>query len=252
MKAGAADDILSLNRQGNFSEAWKLMRASSPEKLPLNELFLMAMYCREGRKGVEANPELSRELFQLLGERAAAENSRDGKSLFYMGLSALYYKLRPSEALPLFKEAADKGNSDAQLETAIILQKGLGVERDQAQAMDYLHKAVAQNNQTAKAYLASSYLGQSVDIRRGIALTQESSDAGNRAGQYTLAMAYEKGRGVPVDRKKALRLYQLSVDQGLKDAHYRLNGLKRVFHIPREQYIDDDFLKTVEDPECEE
>lgn len=121
-----------------------------------------------------------------------------------------------------------------------MLLKGIGIEPDQSLAMDYLNKSVINGNLTAKAYLASYYLGQKKDLSRGLALAQEASDAGNRAGQYTLAMAYEKGFGIGKNDKKALRLYQLAADQGLQDAKERLAWLKESLNIPQEQYIEDE------------
>lgn len=121
----------------------------------------------------------------------------------------------------------------------MIFLAELAFKSDRLLAMNYLKRAVAQNNLTAKAYLASYYLGQKKNIQRGIILAKESCDAGNRAGQYTLGMAYERGIGVSKNDMKALRLYQLSADQGLDDARDRLSWLKERLDIPEDQYIND-------------
>lgn len=46
--------------------------------------------------------------------------------------------------------------------------------------------------------------------------------------------------GIEKNEKKALKLYQLSADQGLQDARERLVWLKESLNIPIEQYIEND------------
>ncbi len=229
---------IQYDRQGKFKDSWTLMHKCRPDDLSNDELMLMAMYCKEGRKGIKKNPERMRELFCLLNKRLQADTSK--KILYYRGICMMYGELNLKEAYKLIKKSADDGYSDAQAEVAVMLLKGIGIESDQSLALDYLNKAVINSNLTAKAYLASYYLGQKKDLSKGLALAQEASNAGNRAGQYTLAMAYEKGVGIGKNDKKALRLYQLAADQGLQDAKERLAWLKESLNIPQEQYIEDE------------
>ena len=233
-----ASIAIQYDRLGKFKESWALMNKCRPDDLSDDELMLMAMYCKDGRKGVEKNCQRMRELFSLLNKRLQSDTSK--KKMYYRGICMMYGELNLKEAYRLIKKSADDGYSDAQIELAIMLLKGIGIKPDQSLAMDYLNKAVFNNNLTAKAYLASYYLGQKKNLSKGLALAQEASNAGNRAGQYTLAMAYEKGVGIGKNNKKALRLYQLAADQGLQDAKERLAWLKESLNIPQEQYIEDE------------
>ncbi len=230
---------IQYDQQGKFKDSWESMNKCQPDDLSDDELMLMAMYCKEGRKGIKKNLQQMRELFRFLNKRLQVDKSK--KALYYRGICMMYGELNLKEAYELIKKSADEGYSDAQTQLAIMLLKGIGIEPDQSLAMDYLNKAVANNNLTAKAYLASYCLGQKKDLSKGLALAQEASNAGNRAGQYTLAMAYEKGVGIDKNDKKALRLYQLAADQGLQDAKERLAWLKESLNISQEQYIADEY-----------
>lgn len=235
----AENEILRLDRSKNFSSAWIAMQKVHADKLSIEELFLMANYCKEGRKDVAVNRDQSRNFFSMIKKRLSLDSCNDPFSLYLRGIAIINTDFDTKQAYKYIKEAADAGHPDAEVEIAIMLLKGIGVESSPSLAMYYLKKAVAQGNLTAKAYLASYYLGQKKDIRRGIFLAEESSNGGNRAGQYTLGMAFEKGVGVSKDEMKALRLYQLSADQGLPDARDRLYFLKKRLNIPNDQYIDD-------------
>lgn len=229
---------IQYDMKGNFKDAWEIMNKCQFDCLSNDELMLMTMYCQEGRKDVEKDPTQAQKLFKILNEKLQSDNS--AKSLYYRGLCEMYGDFNFRAAYKLIQQAADNGYSNAQVQLAIMLLKGIGVKADPILALSYLDKAVAQNNLTAKAYLASYYLGKRKNLSKGIALAQESSNAGNRAGQYTLAMAYEKGVGIKKNEKKALKLYQLSADQGLQDARERLVWLKESLNIPIEQYIEND------------
>lgn len=229
-------EFYSLDKEHKFAAALELASKYNINKINDDILILMASYLYEGRKDIDVNKEQARNILLLLEKRL--KNKQDSKSLYYQGLVAKYSISNFSIAYDYIKKAADAGYSDAEAEIAIMLFKGIGTKSNPLLAMDYLKKAVAQNNLTAKAYLASYYLGQKKDIQRGIVLAKESSDEGNRAGQYTIGMAYEKGIGVPKNDMKALRLYQLSADQGLGDARDRLFWLKKRLNIPEDQYID--------------
>lgn len=63
---------------------------------------------------------------------------------------------------------------------AKILEEGIGVERDVGLALEYYNKAVAQNHNVA---------------------------------QCSLAILYDTGKGVELDKEKAVQLFELSAQQ---------------------------------------
>lgn len=145
---------IQYDQQGKFKDSWALMNKCRLCDLSDDELMLMAMYCKEGRKGIKKNPEQMRKLFCLLNKRLQADTSK--KILYYRGICMMYGELNLKEAYKLIKKSADEGYSDAQAEVAIMLLKGIGIEPDQSLAMDYLNKSVINGNLTAKAYLVSA------------------------------------------------------------------------------------------------
>ena len=219
-----ASKFYSLSHEYQFIAALELVSKSDIDETGNDILMSAACYLYEGRKNIAINRSKAMEFLLLLDKRL--NHKQDPRSLFYKGLITKYSSQNSQLAYDYMKMAADAGYSDAQAEVAIMLIKGTGVKADPALAMTYLEKAAAQNNLTAKAYLALYHLGRQKNIAQGIRLARESSDAGNRAGQYTLGMAYEKGIGVENNDRKALRLYQPAADQGLDDARHRLSGSK--------------------------
>lgn len=243
-----ADGIMLLDSRDRFSSAWRKMQEIPPENLSEDELFLMASYCKEGRKDVPVNPARARRIFRMLKERVASSGKTDGRHLFLLGVSiqnAACGACDNARAYQYISKAAEAGYPPAMTMAAFMLVKGIGTRADPDAALKQLEKAAARNDLTAKAYLASYCLGTGQDLPRGIMLAKESSGAGNRAGRYTLAMAYEKGVGVKKNYAQALRLYQAAADQGLEDARDRLKWLKQALNIPEKQYIDDLFITTL-------
>jgi uncharacterized protein len=86
--------------------------------------------------------------------------------------------------LPLaFKDffaAAEQGHADSQYNVALVYEKGLGVDKDEAEAVIWYAKSAAQ---------------------------------GNAAAQFNLGVLYENGRGTPVDFAQAREWYRRASSQ---------------------------------------
>ena len=90
-----------------------------------------------------------------------------------------------SEALELYRLAAEQGNARAQYALGTLYCKGEGVERDLAEAARWFRLA---------------------------------ADQGLAQAQYTVGWCYEQGDGVELDLAEAARWYRLAADQGLNKA----------------------------------
>jgi TPR repeat protein len=73
--------------------------------------------------------------------------------------------------------------------------KGLGIDRDDAAAVTWLHRA---------------------------------AEGGNVSGMYSLGRMYEKGRGVGKDTREALRWYRLAAEHGYPRARPAVERLEQV------------------------
>jgi TPR repeat protein len=90
-----------------------------------------------------------------------------------------------ADNLPLaykeFRDSAEKGHADSQFNVALMFEKGIGVDKDERQAVEWYRK---------------------------------SALAGNAAAQFNLGVLYENGRGTTVDFAKANEWYRKASVQG--------------------------------------
>lgn len=111
---------------------------------------------------------------------------------FALGVHYGYAENNFVEGIRLYALAAKADYAEAQYNLAICYQKGVGVARDEAQAMYWYHLA---------------------------------AENGCADAQYYLGDCYEQGIGVTADKAEAMRLYQLAVDQGEISAMRDLSNL---------------------------
>lgn len=82
-----------------------------------------------------------------------------------------------------------------------------------------LEKVLAGGNNAAKAPLAFLLMKESGgNSAEGLRLLQEAADEHDRIAQFMLGLAYEKGEQVPLDRAKAVALYDRAAAAGMPEA----------------------------------
>ena len=80
-----------------------------------------------------------------------------------------------------FRASADEGHADSQFNVALMLEKGIGVVKDE---------------------------------KKSVAWYEKSAVNGNAAAQFNLGVLYENGRGTAVDFEKANEWYRKAAVQG--------------------------------------
>ncbi len=102
----------------------------------------------------------------------------------------------------------------------ILYEYGLGVAQDNAKALSYFHKAAEAGNEISMNFIGWHYKGRrhGQGPCKSFAWFQKSADLGNSKALVYLAMAYEKGEGVPQDSEKAMALYQQAGTAGEEQA----------------------------------
>lgn len=192
--------------------------------------FMLADYYFESRKGITKDIAKGKKYYNLaLKAFLPKAEAGDVQSQYIVG-TCLKNLGQRKEAYEWLLKSAENGNANAQAAVSLCLVTGQGVKHDEQAAVSWLKKAVANGSAEAKAYLASYYLSKRQKMEEGIKLAKESSTAGNAAGQYTLGMAYQKGRGVPKSLEKAVELFRLAADQGQKDAIVRLKWAEKLLN----------------------
>lgn len=115
-----------------------------------------------------------------LAKLAQGGDTRSMLGLAYMRLNPEEKRFDPSEAVELLTRAAEAGSPEAQFELAKLYEKGLGVDQDEARALELYRQAG----------------------------DQDFADALNDLG----FMYYQGGLGLPRDPDSALKLFERAAD----------------------------------------
>ena len=131
------------------------------------------------------------------------------------------------------RNAAERGDVDAQFILGECYYKGEGVKQDYEQAAYWYRKSALQSANSAQRNFASPN-GDNVDAKKnnkqfeyknGVGVKQEymktakQSDADD---QFSLGLSYYNGQGVKQDDKQAVYWFQKAAEQGHADAQYYL------------------------------
>ncbi|MFQ5985311.1 MAG: peptidoglycan-binding protein [Alphaproteobacteria bacterium] len=123
---------------------------------------------------------------------------------------------------------ARSGDIDLQYNLGALLEAGLGVDRDLAEAAHWYRRAAERRFAAAQFRLARLYsLGLGLD-RDPVAAAQwyrQAAEQGHANAQHNLGVAYERGEGVPRDDVQAARWYRRAAERGLAQAQHNLGRM---------------------------
>ena len=151
---------------------------------------------------------------------AAAGQLEDGSA----ALEKKQYKKAHALLLPLAK----KGNAAAQFNIAVMYAKGLGVTKNDVEAVKWYQKAAEQGDADAQANLGLMYekgRGVKQDYKKAMKWYRASAKQGSGIGQNNVAGLYFNGRGVKKNDKKAIEWYRKAAKQGYALAQNSLGGM---------------------------
>jgi len=139
------------------------------------------------------------------------------------------------KAFEILKPLAEQGDAKAQIRVGLMYGLGLGVERDDKQAVHWHKKALnileplaEQGDADAQYLLGRMYeegWGVEQDNKQAVHWYEKAAEQGDRDGQYWLAGMYEKGLGVEQDSKQAVHWYEKAAEQGFLPAQSDLAGM---------------------------
>lgn len=139
-------------------------------------------------------------------------------------------------AYNLLVEAANSQLAFAQAELSKVLLRGEHVTKNIELAGQFAEEAAKQKLQavaTTLSTLGMNYLwgakGVKQDISRAIRFLTEASELGDRNAMRVLAQCYYRGRGVPRDRKRSVKLYYEAMCKGDQAARDELSVLTTDF-----------------------
>ena len=133
-----------------------------------------------------------------------------------------------AEAARWFRAAARRGDATAQFAIGALYAEGRGVEKDEREAVRWYRAAAAQGHAEAQNNLGSMYergRGVRSDLREAARWYRQAAEGGDATGQFNLGLLYESGRGVPKDEREAARWLQAAAEQGLPGRARAARGL---------------------------
>jgi TPR repeat protein len=130
-------------------------------------------------------------------------------------------------AFKWFLEAAEKGDSDAQVKVGDLFFEGRGTLRNPAQAAHWYAMAAGRSAYAQWRLGRLFEEGEGVPRNVGIAaaMFRRSSDQGFAEAQNSLADLHIAGIGVKQDFKEAFKLYRKAAEQNCPDAQLNLAAL---------------------------
>ena len=126
-------------------------------------------------------------------------------------------------------DLAHAGHPQAMRSVALILNRGLGIQRDPKQAYQWYRKAAESGLATAQANTAFMLLegkGIEKDEVEAAEWFKKAAEQNNSIAQYNLGIMYELGIGVPIDSQRSLNWYNQAAEHGHKRAKKRVAILR--------------------------
>ncbi len=117
------------------------------------------------------------------------------------------------QAAQLYRRAAERGHTEAQLQLADMLADGRGTAANDVEAAAWYTRAAELGNAVAQARLGTVYLhgrGVPQDYEAAASWLQRAASRGEASAQGQLGALYMSGRGVPQDYVAAHQWFNLS------------------------------------------
>jgi TPR repeat protein len=132
-------------------------------------------------------------------------------------------------AMSWYLKAAQQNWADAQFRLAVLYERGIGTEKNVAQAVQLYRSAANQGHAEAQNVLGALYAvgddGVEQDYQQALAWFQKSAAQGYAKAEKNLGDMYFFGHAVDKDYAQAFSWYKKAADQGFADAQLRLGSM---------------------------
>ena len=132
------------------------------------------------------------------------------------------------KAVDWWRHAAEQGHAAAQFNLGVAYGNGIGVGQDYAQAVQWYRKAAEQRHAGAQLNLGLSYMrgnGVPRDSAEAVAWYRKAADQGSAGAQFNLGFMYYRGAGVAQDFAQASQWFAKAAEQGIADAQSNLGSM---------------------------
>ena len=152
-------------------------------------------------------------------------NTKARHNIGYLYEKGLGVEQNYAEAVNWYRLAAEQDYMESQNNLGTMYEKGHGVVRNYTEALKWYTLAAKQNFDIAKYNLGNMYefgRGVSKDNQETIKWYQSAAEQGNAKALSGLGYLYQNGIGVNKDNQKAAGYYEQAGNNGESDAHYNL------------------------------
>ena len=129
------------------------------------------------------------------------------------------------KAYRIYSECANAGNAQAMNALGILLQRGWGVEKDEAASVEWFLKSAEAGYERANVNLAQVYakgLGTEQDFEKAVSYVEKMQTTQPKWANFTLGYYHYKGLGVEQNYEKAVEFFQQASENGSENANYFL------------------------------
>ena len=133
-----------------------------------------------------------------------------------------------AQAVEWYRKAAQQGDAYAQNKLGIMYQTGYGVAKDYAQAVEWYRKAAQQGNAYAQFNLGAMYqsgYGVAKDYAQAVEWYRKAAEQGVAEAQYILGIIYYNGEEIAKDYAQAVEWFRKAAQQGNADAQSWLGDM---------------------------
>ena len=137
-------------------------------------------------------------LFIILSCKEETHAQTNGVAHFEAGLKAIDANNMP-QAFQEFLEAAKAGHTDSQYNVALMYERGLGVSKNEKEALFWYESSASRGNADAQFNLGVLYengVGTTVDFAKANEWYRKASAQGDGLAIGNLGMLYIRGQGV--------------------------------------------------------
>ena len=160
-------------------------------------------------------------------QKAAAQGNPEAQGdLGYMYHDGLGVTKDDAQAIAWLQKAVNQDNAEAENSLGTLYASGSGVPKDYAKAISLFQKAAKNEYSLAPGNLGDMYYfgrGISKDYYQAFNWYQKGANLGDPYSEYALAYSYEKGQGVTQNDEEALLWYEKAANDGNIDAMKRLS-----------------------------
>ena len=151
------------------------------------------------------------------------KSALQGNALAELSLGRIYFegsgiKQNYPEAITWFRMAAAQGLAVAQFYLGLSYKHGLGIPTDQEKACQWFHRSAAQGHGAAQNILGKCYeegVGVTLNTETAISLYKASSAKTDfPPALFNLAVGYDCGIGVSIDKAMAVKYYTVAAKLG--------------------------------------